>query len=153
MRVAISWAHTWFSCNKPVTSVCQTLSITEATVIEGTICVAKFSWELNISWEIFKLRSVCRTCSIELVRGWIYSRITKLSLSRVTLVIDELDVSSSCGRSIWLSETQGWGSLCFWYASCSDTSGCLCCWTWLSSSCGRCCIFCSRISLRIYNDR
>jgi hypothetical protein len=58
VRVAIGRAHTSFSYQEAIASICQAFSVTKTTLIESSVGIAKLTWELNVSGEVFKLRTV-----------------------------------------------------------------------------------------------
>jgi hypothetical protein len=94
VRVAISAAHASLSDKIPITASRKALSVSETALIEGTVSIAELSRELYVSWEVLKLSSITRARSIILDSSAVDERITKHSISCITLVENELHISS-----------------------------------------------------------
>ena len=110
VRVAIGRANTSFSYQETVAAICQTFSVAKTTFIKSSVGIAELSRELNVSREVFELRTVFRARSIVLKGLVIDKRIAEKSICCIALIVNILNISSLSCRSILLS--QAWCRSC-----------------------------------------
>ncbi len=106
MRVAIGRAHASLTGKEPIASLCQTLSITKAALVESSIRIAKLSGELYIGREILELRVISRASTIVFHCLVINEGITEHASCGVTLIIDKLHITSLSCRAVLLSQAR-----------------------------------------------
>jgi hypothetical protein len=64
VRVAVGRAHTGLSYQETIATIGQAFPVAETTLIVSSVRVTELTWELNVSGEVFELRTVFRARSI-----------------------------------------------------------------------------------------